>query len=265
MHPTLTAALDYARLGYRVIPLKPGSKVPDLRHWPEEASNDPDVVARHFASSLARARAEARRSDEVIVPNVGIVTGNGLAVLDVDKDHGGKRPSWAPDTMTVQTASGGYHFYYAVDRPIPNSVGRRARGGAGPGARGPGAAPPAAIVLPVYHKVAGERVYSTSEYKLVYDRPIAKIEADLLIPEDVRQDFTGRLGRRFEYRDEVPVGQRNNYLTSLAGYLFALGEDPDDVLESVELESQRLGFSPKPGEVAGVVASVRRYHDAPSV
>jgi hypothetical protein len=37
------------------------------------------------------------------------------------------------------------------------------------------------------------------------------------------------------------------------------------VLESVELESQRLGFSPKPGEVAGVVASVRRYHDAPSV
>jgi hypothetical protein len=204
MHPTLTAALDYARLGYRVIPLKPGSKVPDLRHWPEEASNDPDVVARHFASSLARARAEARRSDEVIVPNVGIVTGNGLAVLDVDKDHGGKRPSWAPDTMTVQTASGGYHFYYAVDRPVPNSVGRLALGVDVRGERGQVAAPPSAIVLPVYHKVAGERVYSTSEYKLVYDRPIAKIEADLLIPEDVRQDFTGRLGRRFEYRDEVP-------------------------------------------------------------
>jgi hypothetical protein len=251
MHPILAAALDYARLGYRVIPLKPGTKVPDLRHWPEEASNDPDVVARHFSASRSRGG---------LYPNVGIVTGNGLAILDVDKDHGGRRPSWAPDTLTVQTASGGYHFYYAVDRPVPNSVGRVAPGVDVRGERGQVAAPPSVIVAA--DPEGGNPILK--HYKLVYDRPIARIDAELLIPEDMRQDFEGRRAR-FEYRDCVPVGQRNNYLTAMAGYLFAQGESKDDVLESLELESQRLGFTTRPDEIPSIVRSVSRYHDAPSV
>lgn len=243
-------ALEYARLGYRVIPLKPGSKVPDLRHWPEEASSDPDVVRRHFDAAAARANAG-------LAPNVGIVTGNGLAVLDLDLHHGAVRPSWAVDTMTVRTASGGLHLYYAVDREVPNSVGRLGLGIDVRGERGQVAAPPSVILesrpAPAAHEFVGE--YSWKD-----DRPIARLDADLLIPEDAKQDFFGRSARRFEYRDEVPVGQRNNYLTSLAGYLFSTGYEKDEVLEQLNLESSNLGFTPRPDEIPSIVRSVSRYH-----
>lgn len=249
----LDAALEYARLGYRVIPLKPGTKVPDLRHWPEEASNDPDVVAAHFQASRARV------SGLWIEPNVGIVTGHGLAVLDIDTNHGGARPAWAVDTLTVRTPSGGLHLYYSVDALVPNSVGRIAPGVDVRGERGQVAAPPSVILLgPDGHP---NHVGSWSgNYELIADRPIQALDANLLIPADERQDYLGRPARRFEYRDEVPVGQRNNYLTSLAGYLFAQGESRADVLIDITREADGLGFTPRDGELASIARSVSRYH-----
>lgn len=271
---TLDAALEYARLGYRVIPLKPGTKVPDLRHWPEEASNDVSRVREYFADSI-------RRTAAGISPNVGIVTGNGLAVLDIDTNHGGQRPSWAGDTLTVRTPSGGLHLYYAVDRPVPNSVGRIAPGVDVRGERGQVAAPPSVIrsdrykvwdstkylqpdeINSPFRVDEGDgriRVYDYGEYVFVVDRPIARIDPTLLIPLDLQQDYAGRGGRRFEYREEVPVGERNNYLTSLAGYLFATGEDAESVLDNLQTESDTLGFTPRTGELAAIVQSVSRYH-----
>lgn len=240
-HPILDAALDYAKLGYRVIPLKPGSKIPALRHWPEEASSDPGVVREHFVA--------AHGADPLgLEPNVGIVTGAGLAVLDIDTHHDGELPLWAVPTLTVRTASGGLHLYYAVDRPVPNSVGRLGRGIDVRGERGQVAAPPSVID-------------GAGIYKLINDVPIVRISANLLIPEDERQDFSGRRGRRFEYRDEVPVGERNNYLTALAGYLYANGEGSVEVLEAITLESHRLGFTPsRENELLKIVRSVSRYH-----
>lgn len=286
-HPILEAALEYAALGYRVIPLKPGTKVPDLRHWPEEASNDPNVVAGQFAASHTRARVQ---NPGTSYPNVGLVTGNGLAVLDIDSDHGGERPAWAVDTLTVRTASGGLHLYYAVDRPVPNSVGRLARGVDVRGERGQVAAPPSIIRYDHYRIYEAwldipeaEReqnyitdfgtnprggpwhVYAHGTYKLEVDRPIVKLEANLLIPPDMQQDYLGRTARKFEYRDAVPVGERNNYLTSLAGYLFATGYEANEVREAIGLESFSLGFSPRQGELDSIVNSVARYHEGPAI
>jgi hypothetical protein len=197
-------------------------------------------------------------------PNVGIVTGNGLAVLDIDTGHDGERPEWAVDTLTVRTASGGMHLYYAVDRPVPNSVGRIGRGIDIRGERGQVAAPPSVIYDRrwVNDSTFEEWVH---EYKLENDRPIASIDASLLIPADEQQDYLGRPARRFQYRDEVPVGERNNYLTSLAGYLFATGADRDEVQEAIDQESMTLGFSPRPGELVAIVASVARYHEGPAI
>lgn len=257
-HPILDAALDYAKLGYRVIPLKPGSKIPALRHWPEEASSDPGVVREHFVA--------AHGADPLgVEPNVGIVTGAGLAVLDIDTHHDGELPLWAVPTLTVRTASGGLHLYYAVDRPVPNSVGRLGRGIDVRGERGQVAAPPSVIHTEYreYDEVIERTATKTRTgiYKLINDVPIARIDAELLIPEDERQDFSGRRGRRFEYRDEVPVGERNNYLTALAGYLYANGEGSQDVLEAITLESHRLGFTPsRENELLKIVRSVSRYH-----
>jgi hypothetical protein len=200
----------------------------------------------------------------VVIPNVGIVTGNGLAVLDIDTGHDGERPEWAVDTLTVRTASGGLHLYYAVDRPVPNSVGRLARGVDVRGERGQVAAPPSVIRdrRPVNNTTFEEWV---GQYEIEVDRPICKIDATLLIPADEQQDYLGRPARKFVYRDSVPVGERNNYLTSLAGYLFATGYSRDEVQEAIELESRSLEFTPRVGELAAIVASVSRYHEGPAI
>jgi hypothetical protein len=255
-YPTLDAALEYARLGYRVIPLKAGTKVPDLRHWPEEASSNPRVVEQHFRESERRAAG---------FPNVGIVTGNGLAVLDVDSNHGGNIESLpdvariAANTLQASTPSGGTHYYFAVDRAVPNSVGRLAPGIDVRGERGQVGAPPSRIQTNRFWIEGDKHVYQYAGYEWLNDQPIQAISPTLLIPLDEIQDYAGRR-RRFEFEDSVPVGRRNNYLTSMAGYLFAQGDAAEDVLFQIRLEAERLHFSPRDGELEAIVRSVGRYH-----
>lgn len=255
---TLTAALDYAAHGFRVLPLKPGTKVPDVRHWPEEASTDPDVIRRQFELSLNRDR---RRPDVggARQPNVGIVTGNGLVVVDVDTHHGGEIPSWVDtSTLAVKTASGGLHYYFATDRGalVPNSVGRLATGVDVRGERGQVAAPPSII----YNAEGQGQPHATGRYRWVdSSAAILRIDAELLIPEDMKRGFAGR-SIKFEYQDDVPIGQRNNYLTSLAGYLYSTGETQSEVLAALRDEVQSLGFNPRQGEVEQIARSIARYH-----
>lgn len=249
MQDTLKAALEYAQLGFRVLPLKPGTKVPDLRHWPEEASTDPDAIARHWELSRRRNGNNT---------NIGIVTGDGLIVVDIDTHHGGEIPSWLnTKTAAVKTASGGLHYYYSVEGAVPNSVGRLAPGVDVRGERGQVAAPPSQIVTAP--ALRGGSHKPVGAYTWLNDEPIARIDHELLIPEDQRHDFTGTK-RTFEYRDEVPVGERNNYLASLAGYLFASGESTSEVLAQIRTEVDSLDFHPRDGEVEQIVRSIARYH-----
>ena len=132
----LTAALDAAARGWRVFPLRPGTKRPALhgeatcprtgacasghRKWEQRATTDPD-----------RIRAAWSRAPF----NVGIATGpSGLLVVDLDmpKTHSHKGSSDAPDgaatfaalceraghaipdTYRVRTASGGTHLYFTA-------------------------------------------------------------------------------------------------------------------------------------------------------
>lgn len=103
----LSAAVAYARRGWRVVPLRPGDKRPREQRWPERASADPEVVRDHWVQHPA--------------DGIGIATGpgSGLWVLDVDGEPG--RASLAaliaehgplPATYTVRTAHGGLHFYF---------------------------------------------------------------------------------------------------------------------------------------------------------
>lgn len=269
MYPTLAAALEYASLGYRVLPLKPGSKIPDLRHWPEEAGSDPGTIRRQFGAARSRAVAQLPHglTDEALerraMPNVGIATGNGLAVLDIDVEHGGEVPAWAPPTQTVRTPSGGLHLYYATDPGVPNSVGRLAPGVDVRGERGMVGAPPSILRVreqpPADAPPGAGFTEWVSEYSWEDERPIERIAADLLTPADLRQDYEGR-SRRFEFADAVPVGARNNYLTSYAGWLFTQGEDRADVLEELTREAGRLKFTPRVSEINSIVRSVARYH-----
>lgn len=108
-------AAALATAGFRVFPLKPGQKTPAFAGWQDQATSDPQRAQQLWSEAL---------SGEPLNYNIGIATGRGLLVLDVDnKDgkHGSSsvealelRNDDLPPTMTVQTPTGGEHRYFYV-------------------------------------------------------------------------------------------------------------------------------------------------------
>ncbi len=101
----LTAALHYASLGYKVLPIVPGKKTPLTAHGVKNATTD-DQQIRAWWSKWPRA-------------NVAIST-DGLCVIDVDRLPTGEPNPWPPDpAMKAElaagpccaTPNGGFHYY----------------------------------------------------------------------------------------------------------------------------------------------------------
>jgi len=102
------AALEYVGQGLPVFPLRPRSKVPFADgHGFKDATNDPAVTEARW-----RAHPDA---------NIGLATGRGIDVLDVDGPEGEKALAelvsrrWPlPPTSEVRTgrAEGGRHLYF---------------------------------------------------------------------------------------------------------------------------------------------------------
>lgn len=119
--------------GYRVFPLKPGEKIPALKRWQHVASSDASQIEKWFPDGCTR--------------NIGVLaserTHNGvprlLAVIDLDVKNGvdglaalqslaAKHGGTLPDTFQVRTASGGWHLYFYVSRPVGSNAGKLAPG-----------------------------------------------------------------------------------------------------------------------------------------
>lgn len=110
----LDAALLYASLGWPVFPLVAGQKEPATPHGFKDATTDEGQVRRWWARNPRY--------------NVGIATGNGLCVVDVDdkpERHGGVLGSdmlreWElehgeiSETVRCKTGTGGMHYYFDV-------------------------------------------------------------------------------------------------------------------------------------------------------
>lgn len=121
----MTAKLDHALAlaaeGFKVFPLKGGSKAPPLLHdWPNKATSDVEEV-KLFWTAMPDA-------------NIGIHCA-GMIVVDVDVHKGGDASLAAleaiydlPDTRVCCTPSGGRHLYYLVDVDVPNGVDRLGAG-----------------------------------------------------------------------------------------------------------------------------------------
>jgi hypothetical protein len=117
-NPRLQAALEYIRLGLRVIPLHDRRKEPRLKKWTKKATTDAAVVTDWFERWPGS--------------NLGIVSGKGLVVLDVDPKNGGTESlaeliathGPMPPTPVARTGSGGTHYFFNVDLAI--AVGNRA-------------------------------------------------------------------------------------------------------------------------------------------
>ncbi len=126
------AALTLARIGLRVFPVcgidhdlqptcrnakcpSPG-KHPLERGWQRSATSDPETI-RGIWLQYPHA-------------NLGVLTGGGVLVVDVDPRNGGtesfddlrERYGDLPDTLEVQTGGGGWHYYFQCPRDltIPN-------------------------------------------------------------------------------------------------------------------------------------------------
>lgn len=101
----LQAAISYSQRGWRVFPLRPGTKIPFLPgSWLEYATNEAWQIAEWWL--------------QVPQANIAIVTGTDITVVDVDQKPG-KPSGWVAigdllhtDTPWCSTPNNGYHFYY---------------------------------------------------------------------------------------------------------------------------------------------------------
>jgi len=120
------AAAYYVGLGWQVIPLAPGFKVPAIKGGRgfKDASDDASVIDK-WAVNFPSA-------------NIGIATGimSGIVVVDIDPRNGGTASMTAlagrgfvlPQCPEAQTGNGGLHLYFSYDPRIKASKDRLGAG-----------------------------------------------------------------------------------------------------------------------------------------
>ena len=112
----LSEALRYASAGLRVLPLRPGRKIPLLSDWPQKATTNAETIKKWW--------------EETPTANIGIATGrgSGVIVLDIDTKAGKKGEAHLeelekkfgvlPLTYEVRTGSGGRHLYFSYPEGV---------------------------------------------------------------------------------------------------------------------------------------------------
>ena len=230
----LSAALSWAALGRPVFPLVPGEKTPAVR-WSTAATTDFETIRDWFRQpKCAGWRA----------PGLGLPTGNGLIVVDVDLAKGAEIPDWLPATYTVRTRSGGLHLYFAVEGEVPNSAGRL---GPAVDVRGDGGY----IVAP-----------PTEGYRVLVHQGITQLDT---LDVTAVQRRTGAFTReRFEFPEDgetIGEGERNDWLLRACGHAREHGiDDEDTLIEWAENVNQKYIDPPLDNsEVRQVARSSLRY------
>lgn len=119
----MKAARIYAeRLGWRVLPIRPGEKRPAIADWVNEASSDLEQIDRWI--------------EEFPNANIGIAAGHSFFVLDVDPRNGGDTTLAAliethgelPPTVEAGTPSGGTHYLFRMVPGLANTAGKLGKG-----------------------------------------------------------------------------------------------------------------------------------------
>lgn len=130
----LEHAIKLAEQGFRVFPLSPNKRLPAIKEWPDHATTDVEQVKTWWSK---RDPKESFKNAPPLTAkgakcNIGIATGQGLIVIDVDIKKGKKGDQslkrliaeGLPQTHTVQSTSGGIHLYYksTADSRLRNRV-----------------------------------------------------------------------------------------------------------------------------------------------
>ena len=203
MTDALTAALDYAHHGLRVLPIKPGEKRPPMPAWQDAATTNPDRINSWWSGLYAD-------------HGVGIATGRGVFVLDVDI-AGGKAGDETlreledtygqlPDTVRVITGSGGAHIYlrHPNGTEIRNDAGRKL--GPGLDIRGDGGQ---VVAPPTLHPTSGQQ-YQWEHGAGLDEIPIAEAPRWLLALLTAEPDITPHVMVSASTGDDGPAARYND-------------------------------------------------------
>lgn len=245
----LALALEYASRGWRVFPVR--GKVPATQNGFHDATLDTARIVAWWDSHPEL--------------GIGIATGSvsGIVVLDVDGQKGfaclqkymGRFGS-LPATPCSHTGGGGWHaiFQYPTGRTIKSSV---AALGDGLDIRADGGY---IVAPPTLHP-------SGNPYKWAEQRPLSMSLAPC--PEWLLEQLaqrSQRLGPTLDVETQIPEGQRNNTLASLAGSIRRIGADAEEILSFLLTVNAKRCKPPYPEEkVAAIARSISRYEPAEAI
>ena len=178
------------------------AKHPYPSKWQEVTSKQPEAIKAWW---------QAFKS-----PNAGVVTGkaSGVVVLDIDPRHGGMdtlddlqvRHGKLPESATVETGSGGFHYYFRDPSGLKNGTNI---GGKGVDFRGDNGF----VVAPGSQHASGRDYdwYDEQTPDSVGFAPLPRWIYDLVYKPPVKQVEISREGTK------VSEGGRNVFLAGLAG------------------------------------------------
>lgn len=227
----LADALRWLDAGFRPIAVR--NKRPIEKGWPDL---DPERIRRWVAWPG---------------DSIGIVTGNGLAVVDVDPRHGGTLAQLdalgLPPTFGYRTSGGGWHRWYRVDGEVRSSTGTLGTGIDVKGERSYVRVPPS----PGY------------EFDGDSNAPITPLPAAMLLPPARRYAAAPIGAARYGGPPErVAEGGRHDAAVRYAGHLWGTGADEAEV-EAALLEWNELACVP-PLPDAEILSIVRWVRGRPS-
>lgn len=198
----LTAALNLAKAGFSVFPLKPKTKDrPAIKEWPQKATTDLAQIRQWWGLSSK---------------NIGIACQDKFIILDVDNKSGKNGfpalkeliKQGLPKTFTVQTPSNGIHLYFKhpgefIKSTVNHWDGIDIRGNGGYGAA-PGSVTP------------------NGEYKLIHAVPPVELPKQFQLPtkeykKPAADDSTSSLilDSVSQYSEIPPIvkfGERDDFL-----------------------------------------------------
>lgn len=233
MNPILTAALQYQRRGWSVIPLKYKSKEPAIGSWREFQTRRATVqeITGWFSGGNI---------------NIGVVTGqiSGLVVVDLDGKEGineARRLGLSSGCVCL-TGGNGKHFFYSYPE---TAVGNSVRRYPGIDLRGNGGY---VVAAPSVHESG-----RTYRWLNPFFGPLGKFPAHLFAPDE-RSGSSNNPGWIGEALEGLQEGSRNNTFTKIVGRLHRDGWKPSDIKALLASHAEKAEF---PGdELDIIIASI---------
>ena len=231
---SLKYALNYAKLNFKVFPLKVNTKDGHIcKSWKKEATTNETIIRNMWKENY----------------NVAVVTGNGLMIIDVDVKNGkdGLKSiepflDKFPKTFTVKTPNGGYHYWYLVNKEVPCKVNLYD----GIDIRGEGG-----------YIIAPPSIVDNKSYEIINNHPIAAAN-DAVYEFLYKEEYTKVSSIK---SNEITAGSRNDTLFKIACSLHSKGICDEAILACLLKENEvRCNPSLLQDEVERIVNSViNRY------